>query len=135
MLRKVILLWTVAILVVGCGQNDWKTTDDVQVLSEAKSPDGNHIATVFSCSGGGAAGYVYTNVNLRKAEEELNQREFLLGKHLWNSYANISVEWKDSATLDIVYQWSSNTPAYKKENGQQVREKNGVQINYTLRGE
>ncbi len=116
----------------GCGNDDWKTTDEVEILSESKSPDGKYIVTVFSCSGGGAAGYTYTNVNLREASEPLNQRDFLLGEHLWRSFADISANWKDSATLEVVYRWASNHPEHKAKNGRTVSKKGDVKISYVL---
>lgn len=120
-------------LLAGCGNDDWKTTDEVEILSESKSPDGKYIVTVFSCSGGGAAGYTYTNVNLREASETLDQRDFLLGKHLWNSFAGISADWKDSETLEVTYRWASDDPDYKTQNGQTVPKKGKVEINYVIK--
>jgi len=40
-----------------------KTPKPTGCVEWPKSPDGEHVATVFSCSGGGAAGYTYTNVS------------------------------------------------------------------------
>lgn len=120
-------------LLVGCGNDDWKTTDEVEILSESKSPDGKHIVTVFSCSGGGAVGYAYANVNLREISEAFDQRDILLGRHLWHSYANISAVWKDSENLEVSYSWASEEPVYKTKNGQRVPEKGQVKINYVLK--
>ena len=39
----------------------------MEILQEEKSPNGQYVATSFSCSGGGAAGYFYFNANLREA--------------------------------------------------------------------
>lgn len=119
-----------SVLLISCGRNDWKKTDTVTVLSESRSQDGKHIATVFSCSGGGAAGYAYTNVNLRKASETLNQRDVLLGERLWNSYEDISVSWKDATTLEVSYSWTRDDPDFKKQNGENVPEKYGVRVTY-----
>ncbi|MDG2124301.1 MAG: hypothetical protein P8J87_11410 [Verrucomicrobiales bacterium] len=129
-LKNLVLASIVCLLVVACGQSEWKTTDDVEIISESKSPDAKYIATVFSCSGGGAAGYSYTNVNLRKTSDEFSQRDFLLGKHLWNSYNEISVDWKDSTNLDVSYHWLSSNPEERKQNGRRVAEKDGVVVNY-----
>lgn len=128
------VILTLAIsLLVGCGNDDWKSTDDVEILSESKSPDGKYIVTVFSCSGGGAAGYTYNNVNLREVSETLDQRNFLLGKHLWHSFADISANWKDAETLEVSYRWASDHPDYKTKNGQTVPRKGKVEINYLIK--
>mgnify|MGYP001569865520 FL=1 len=116
----------------GCGQNDWLTSDKVEILSEFKSPNGDYIATIFSCAGGGAAGYTYTNVNLRKKSQDFSQRDFLLGEHLWHSFSEISVDWKDSRTLNVSYRWVSDNSSHKIQNGKTVPEKDGVKVNYSL---
>ena len=130
-MSSVILTLAITFL-ASCGNDDWKTTDDVEILSESKSPNGKYIVTVFSCSGGGAAGYTYTNVNLREASETFDQREFLLGKNLWHSFADISTNWKDSETLEVTYRWASDHPEYKAKNGQTVPRKGKVKIHYVL---
>ena len=122
----------ITFLLCGCGQNDWQTSDKVEILSESKSPHGDYIATVFSCAGGGASGYTYTNVNLRKKSQDFNQRDFLLGKHLWHSFSEISVNWKDSRTLSVSYRWVSDNSSHKTQNGKRVPEKDGVKVHYTL---
>ena len=116
----------------GCGQNNWQTSDKVEILNESKSPNGDYIATVFSCAGGGAAGYTYTNVNLRKKSQDFNQRDFLLGQHLWHSFSEISVNWKDLKTLKVSYRWVSDNSGHKIQNGKTVPEKDGVRVHYTL---
>ena len=52
----------------------------VEVLQEAVSPDGRHVATAFYCEGGGAAGYTFHNVTLQPSGEELDPMAGLLGK-------------------------------------------------------
>ena len=119
-----------ALCTLGCQNNDWKTTDKVEVISEAKSPDGKHVVTVFSCAGGGAAGYTYTNVNLRKATDDFNQRDFLLGKYNWNSFADIELRWKDPKNLKVSYRWLNDNPDHKRMNSHTVPEKGGVRVSY-----
>ena len=68
------------------------------VIIEAKSPDGKLVATVFSCSGGGAAGYTCTNVNLRKAGDDCNQRDLL------DHYATYTVSEQD---LNAFSSWTA----------------------------
>ncbi|MDA7628944.1 hypothetical protein N8843_09930 [Verrucomicrobia bacterium] len=121
-----------ALFCCGCDQSDWKTTDKVQIISESKSSYGDYIATIFSCAGGGAAGYTYTKVNLRKKSQDFSQRDFLLGEHLWHSFSEISVDWKDSRTLNVSYRWVSDNSGHKIQNGKTVPEKDGVKVNYSL---
>ena len=131
-LTRTVVLAMAATLLIGCANDDWKTTDNVEIISETRSPDGRYVATVFLCSGGGAAGYTYANVNLRESSAIFNQRDFLLGKHLWHSFADISTRWKDSETLEVTYRWASDHPDYKIENGQNVPRKGRVEIEYVL---
>ena len=127
-----VILTLLTTLLAGCGNDDWKTTDEVEILTESKSPDGKYIVTVFSCSGGGAAGYCYTNVNLREASETLDQRDCLLGEHLWNSFSGITVNWRDATDLEVAYRWASDHPDNKTKNGRTVPEKGNVKISYVL---
>lgn len=131
-LTSFVILTLATTLLAGCGNDDWKTTDEVEVLSESKSPDGKYIVTVFSCSGGGAAGYTYTNVNLREASEPLDQRDFLLGEHLWSSFSDITVNWEDPVNLEVTYRWADDHPDYKTMNGRTVPKKANVKISYVL---
>ena len=104
---KHLLLTTIAaVVVVGC--SSYKNTDIVKVISEKASPNGQLIASSFSCSGGGTAGYFYFNANLRRAEEELDQRDGLLGKHkTWKAFTDIEVRWIDDKNLEISYKQDS----------------------------
>ena len=88
-------LWSLCLpfLLVGCIDfGGSRENDEVKILQEVKSPNGQYVATSFSCSGGGAAGYFYFNANLRKADEELDQLDVLMGKHKdWKAFAAIEV--------------------------------------------
>ena len=128
---KHLLLTTIAaVVLVGC--SSCKNSDDVKVLSEKASPNGQLIASSFSCSGGGAAGYFYFNANLRRAEEELDHRNCLLGKHkTWKAFDNIEVRWIDDSNLEISYK-QDNSPAYQENNSVNVSSKYGVNIHYVV---
>ena len=65
---KHIILTTIAAVIL-VGFSSYKNSDKVELLSEKTSPNGKFIATSFSCSGGGAAGYFYFNGNLRRVVE------------------------------------------------------------------
>ena len=108
-------------------------TDKIKIIGEEKSPNGKFIATSFSCSGGGAAGYFYFNASLRKAGEKLDQRDGLLGKHkTWKAFANIEVKWIDDENLEVSYS-QSNSPDYKENNAVKVESKHGIKIHYKVK--
>ena len=128
---KHLLITTIAaVLLVGC--KSYKNTDRVEVLSEKLSPNGKFIAWSFSCSGGGAAGYFYFNANLRRAEEELDQRDGLLGKHkTWKAFTDIEVRWIDDGNLEISCK-QEDSPAYRENNSVKVNSKHGIKIHYIV---
>ena len=102
------IICSLLMLLIGCidfgGGPD---TDKIEIIGEEKSPNGKVIATSFSCSGGGAAGYFYFNANLRKAGEKLDQRDGLLGKHkTWKAFTDIELKWIDDKNLEVSYKQS-----------------------------
>ena len=110
-------------------------TDTVDILGEEKSPNGKLIATSFSCSGGGAAGYFYFNASLRKAGEKLDQRDGLLGKHkTWKAFTDIEVKWIDDKNLEVSYN-QKDSPDYKENNAVKVESKHGIKIHYVVKKE
>ena len=128
------ILTTIAVL-ISAGCNSYKSSDKVELLSEKTSPNGKFIATSFSCSGGGAAGYFYFNVNLRRVKEELDQRDCLLGQHkTWMAFNDIKVRWMDDSNLEITYK-QNNSPAYQDNNSVKVNSKFGVSIHYVVSNE
>ncbi len=123
-----ILFALVFLFVSGC--HDWRGTDTVEVLSEKPSPDGRFIATSFYCEGGGAAGYCYWNANLRRAGEQLNQRDGLLGKHkTWKGFSDIKLRWIDDSHLEVSCR-QANEPAYRDNNSVRIESKHGIAIHY-----
>ena len=136
-MKKIILslfTLTLSVFLLGCidfgGGFD---TDEIEIIGEEKSPNGKFIATSFSCSGGGAAGYFYFNASLRKADEKLDQRAGLLGKHkTWKAFTDIEVKWIDDKNLEVSYN-QSNSPAYKENNAIKVESKHGIKIHYVVK--
>ena len=120
-------------LLTGCMASD-SSTDTVEVLSEKPSPDGSFIATSFYCEGGGAAGYCYNNIGLRRAGDELDQRDGLLGKHkTWSGFSDIEVRWIDDENLEVSYT-QDTSPAYRDHNSVRVDSKYGIKIHYKVKG-
>ena len=122
--RKVLFTLLIPFL-SGC--HDWRGTDTVEALSEKPSPTGEFIATSFYCEGGGAAGYCYWNASLRRAEEQLNQRDGLLGKYkTWKSFSDIELRWIDDSNLEVSYKQS------RDDNSERVESKHGITIHYIV---
>ncbi|MEM7395512.1 MAG: hypothetical protein AAF492_24535 [Verrucomicrobiota bacterium] len=113
----------------GCLQPDL-SKDEVEILSEKISPDGEFVASSFYCEGGGAAGYAYWNASLRKAGDRLNQRDGLLGKHkTWKGFTQIEVRWIDDESLEVAY-IEDTQPAYREHCSVRVESKLGIKIQY-----
>ena len=131
---KQLLVITVTMLLMGCIDfGGGPVTDKIEIITEKKSPNGKLIATSFSCSGGGAAGYFYFNASLRKAGEKLDQRDGLLGKHkTWKAFADIEVKWIDDENLEVSYK-QSDSPDYKENNAVKVESKHGIKIHYKVK--
>ena len=128
------VICSLLMLLIGCidfgGGPD---TDTVEIVAEEKSPNGKFIATSFSCSGGGAAGYFYFNASLRKAGEKLDQRDGLLGKHkTWKAFTDIEVKWIDDENLEVSCK-QYDSPDYKENNAVKVESKHGINIHYKVK--
>ena len=109
--------------------------DKVEIIQEKKSPNGQYVATSFSCSGGGAAGYFYFNANLRKAGEELDQLDVLMGKHKdWKAFFDVEVRWIDDENLELSYK-EIDLPAYVENNAVKVESKYGIKIHHLIKKE
>ena len=132
-MKHFILTTIAAVILIGC--SSYKDNDKVELLSEKTSPNGKFIATSFSCSGGGAAGYFYYNANLRRVGEEMDQRDCLLGKHkTWMAFNAIQVRWMDDSNLEISYK-QNNSPAYQDNNSVKISAKYGVAIHHVVKNQ
>lgn len=120
-----------ALLLGACADLD--STETVEVLQEELSPDGEFVATSFYCEGGGAAGYCFHNASLRRAGEELDTRDALLGKHKsWNSFSDIQVRWADATNLEVSYV-PTTLPSHREQVAEREESKYGVTIHYTAK--
>ena len=137
-MKKGSVLFTLALLSILCyvrcdhflGSRDH---DKVEIIQEEKSPNGQYVATSFSCSGGGAAGYFYFNANLRKAGEELDQLDVLMGKHKdWKAFFDVEVRWIDDENLEVSYR-QDESPAYKKNNAVKVKSTYGIKLHHVIK--
>ena len=140
-MKKGSVLFTLGLLSILCyvrcdlflGNRDH---DKVEIIQEEKSPNGQYVATSFSCSGGGAAGYFYFNANLRKAGEELDQLDVLMGKHKdWKAFFDVEVRWIDDENLEVSYEEIDDLPAYVENNAVKVKSKYGIKIHHVIKKE
>ena len=120
------------VLLTGC-PDFGEGSDTVEILGEEKSPNGEFIATSFSCSGGGAAGYFYFNASLRKAGEKLDPYDVLLGKHkTWKAFTDIEVGWIDDDNLEVSCK-QNDSPEYRENNAVKVESRHGIKIHYKVK--
>tara|TARA_Y100001934_G_C12282603_1_gene740708 strand:- start:772 stop:1197 length:426 start_codon:yes stop_codon:yes gene_type:complete len=137
-MKKGSVLFTLGLLSILCYVRcdrflDNRDHDEVEIIQEEKSPNGQYVATSFSCSGGGAAGYFYFNANLRKAGEELDQLDVLMGKHKdWKAFFDIKLRWIDDENLEVSYE-EIDLPAYVDNNAVKVKSKYGIKIHHVIK--
>lgn len=107
----------------------------VQGATKWKSPNGQLVATSFSSSGGGAAGYFHFIANLRKVDDKLDARDVLMGKHPgWKAIYDIDVRWVDDKNLEVSYK-QDQSPVYKENNAVKVKSKHGIRIHHLIGNE
>ena len=137
-MKKGSVLFTLGLLSILCYVRcdrflDNRDHDEVEIIQEEKSPNGQYVATSFSCSGGGAAGYFYFNANLRKVGEELDQLDGLMGKHKdWKAFFDVKLRWIDDKNLELSYE-EIDLPAYVENNAVKVKSKYGIKIHHVIK--
>ena len=140
-MKKGSVLFTLGLLSILCYVRcdrflDNRDHDEIEIIQEEKSPNGQYVATSFSCSGGGAAGYFYFNANLRKAGEKLDQLDGLMGKHKdWKAFFDVEVRWIDDENLEVSYEEIDDLPAYVENNAVKVKSKYGIKIHHVIKKE
>lgn len=94
-----LVLWTV---LCGCNRSANETPTqgtEVNVRSVAVSPDKTRVATSYTVSGGGAAGFVYKCVNVRAATEPFAPTAGVVFQMSANS--ELAVRWEAEGTLIV----------------------------------
>ena len=67
-----------------------------------------------------------------RVEEELDQCDYLLGKHkTWMAFNDIRVQWMDDSNLEISYK-QNNSSAYPDNNSVKVSSKFGINVHYVV---
>jgi hypothetical protein len=128
---KIVSYITVSIFLVlncaiahGCGQKDKGAKEQVDIVTISVSPNRDYLATVYIVWGGGAAGYVYRVVNVRKHGERFDPKKGIV-LHM-SSKSNPTVAWDGNEHL--VIQHSKAATIYKQE--RQWGDKVKVKVDY-----
>ena len=74
---------------------------DIDIASNVKSPNGKHIATVYTDMGGGAVGWCDKKVNVRRAAEPFDPKK----GEVFSTYCSSRLElsWEDDGNLKVTY--------------------------------
>jgi hypothetical protein len=110
----VVLLWLVLALPLGLCFDSGPPIRKVR--NEVESPDGEHVAAVVSVSGGGAAGYLYEQVVLRRRDE-------VQGTTLAERVHGSTVTWSDQVHLQVACEAATPGPT----------DCDGIVVSYRLR--
>ena len=94
-----VLLGTIPIS--GCLDLASDTSRDVNVIANVPSPNQSYVATSYSMMGGGAAGWCYVYVKVRKQNEGFNPE----GDVVFGTRCNVEPElkWQGEKRLSIAY--------------------------------
>jgi hypothetical protein len=77
----------------------------VNIDFECPSPDGSLIATFYTESGGGAAGWIAGRVNLRRKDEPFSPKKFVF--QMSHGY-QARIDWSKANTLSIGYPFGAD---------------------------
>ena len=108
----------------GCAQKNKSAKEQVDIVTASVSPNRDYLATVYIVWGGGAAGYVYRVVNIRKRGERFDPKKGIV-LHM-SSKSNPTVAWDTNEHL--VIQHSKAATIYKQE--RQWGDKVKVKVDY-----
>jgi len=95
--------------------------DEVRIESTSRSPDDKYLASFYSMSGGGAAGWVALRVNLRRTGDAFYTSDYVFEM---NHGYQCELNWKGNAQLLVTYpaeagvrkqdsQWNEVTISYE----------------------
>ena len=122
LISLVLLVGTVSLS--GCLNLASDTSRDVNVIASFPSPNQSYVATSYNSSGGGAAGWCYVLVNLRKQNEQFNPDSGVVFQTRCN--VKPDVKWESEKKLSIGYPVDSTV--YTQEKAWHSGE--GVEISY-----
>ena len=108
----------------GCLDLGSDTSRDVNVVASLPSPNESYVASLFNSSGGGAAGWCYLCINVRKLNEQFNPDSGLVFQTRCN--VKPDVKWESEKKLSISY--PADATVYTQEKAWGSGE--GVEISY-----
>ena len=111
------------VLVASCSAIKAIQDEDVDIVTTSASPNKEYIATIYIVSGGGAAGYVYRLVNIRKRGEPFDPKKGIVF-HM-SGARELGLTWEDDKHLSIKHSKDAHIHIQAKEWGE-----GKVQIQY-----
>lgn len=98
---RYIVLTSLAFLNCGCiqGCTQDRAQEQVDIVTTIPSPNKEYLATVYVVSGGGAAGYVYKLINLRKQEEPFDSKKGII--FLVTRTRALDLTWQDNQHVTV----------------------------------
>lgn len=108
----------------GCTQKNKRVKEQVDIVSMTTSPNKEYVATIYTVSGGGAAGYVYKVVNLRKKAERFDPKKGIIFSI--TGAGEVALSWGDNEHLTIKHSKAGNVYAQAKEWGSEKK----IRISY-----
>ena len=107
---KILGLISVSLLMGGCDQPLFSGDNarDVLVASTEVSPDSTRITTVYTMSGGGAAGWCYQYVGVRRTDQPFEPDSGVLVQTRCSG-VDVSVRWRGTSELRISYSRGAET--------------------------
>jgi len=106
----------------GCIQR--RSKEEVRIITTAISPNKEYVATVYVVSGGGAAGYVYKVVNLRKRADRFDPKKGIVFSG--TRVPEISLTWADNEYVTVKHSKAGNVYTQAKQWG----DRGQIRINY-----
>ena len=119
-----LVLLASAVFLSGCLNLGSDTSRDVNVIASLTSPNQSYVATSYNSSGGGAAGWCYLHVNVRRQNEQFNPDSEVV----FQTRCNVKPElkWESEKKLSIGY--PADSTVYSQEKAWRSGE--GLEISY-----
>lgn len=109
--------WTAA---HGCTHRNREVKEQIDIVATATSPGNDYVATVYTVWGGGAAGYVYKVINLRKQADTFDPNEGVIFSV--TGTREVTFWWEDNDHLMVKHSKAGNIYIQAEEwgNGKKV---------------
>lgn len=111
----------------GCLDLGSDSSRDLNVIASFESPNRSYVATLYNSSGGGAAGWCYLYVNVRKRMEEFNPDHEVV----FQTRCSVKPELKWESERKLTIDYPADAIVYARENTWRSGE--GVEISYVSR--